>query len=1019
MSRASATPLKTGTALHLGAFAVAGGIWGALLARVIGELWPTWCAQAIPLWAVLVLGSSAGVPLLVHTTGRAQGDPCASYCAWPMCLGLVYLVQPNVSPLWGAALLVAGLGGTFWLCAETDSASRTEWLWNVLVLVGAFALYLSTLAPSVLPGDSGEFQTVAPTLGVPHPTGYPLYLVLGKLFSLLPVGSAAYRLNLLSACAAAGAVWAVYRAGRALGLRRVSSLFGAALLAASETLWSQGTIAEKYALHAFFVALTLYLGLRWRAARLAGQDGNGWLMMWALCYGLSLTHHRTMLLFAPVYLALVWLTDRRALRWRSVWRPLLPAVAPLALYLLLPLFSALDPPYAYVRIDSVRAFLDLVLARTYQSGLLRGGWSAVPGRLVQFSELTARQFSLLGLALALAGWVSLLWRQRAIAWVLLGGIVLQAVFALNYYVANTPVYYLPAYVWLAVPAAAAVDAVLSAIAGARTSAPLRRHLALAWLLAVTVLPVGLVAARWRGMDQRRSYAHLAFDYSYGQLALRSVEDDALIIGDWMPATVLWYTQHVEGLSPGVQVASVDSLEWQWESLAETALHEGRPVYLARPLVASGERYALSSAGPLVRLLSTSPTTAPAMAVSQDTDLAGEIRLLGYDWLVTGPDPEDVPRLLQDGELASGSTLNVTLYWQALREPQADYAITVRLVDAEGRTRAERRARHPVRGTYPFSRWQPRAIVADAHALDLPPHLASGEYQVVVTVGLPFSGTGLVDASGSDQVVLGSVQVQKPLRWPRAALSVPIRERLGDDLVLMGYDGPKEISPGEIVPVVLQYLVTGEWNGQYPKLAVASDDGDQVTVPSLLNAAEDWQRGALVALEYTLTVPENAQQLQVTRARPDGRAWTRMLPVRVVDAPPPIADFGGQIRLRDYAYASRSLGPGGTVRLVLDWEAAVDIGEAYKVFVHVLGPNGLPIAQQDNEPVNNTYPTTRWRRGERISDLYAFALPEGLPPGEYAVEVGLYRISDLSRLPLLNEEQNMLDDKVFLEPVIVE
>ena len=75
-----------------------------------------------------------------------------------------------------------------------------------------------------------------------------------------------FRLNLLSAVAASVAVWATYRAGRALVLYRAASLLGAAFLLVSETFWDQATIAEKYALNAMFVALTLWLGLRWRRA---------------------------------------------------------------------------------------------------------------------------------------------------------------------------------------------------------------------------------------------------------------------------------------------------------------------------------------------------------------------------------------------------------------------------------------------------------------------------------------------------------------------------------------------------------------------------------------------------------------------------------------------------------------------------------------------------------------------------------------------------------------------------------
>ncbi len=1036
--RLSQTPTVTErpwTLTGLASAIVAGGVWGALLARVFAELAPLWFAQA-GLWTYLFpLFSAVAVPAAhLQLSGRLDARSVA-HRSWPLALGAIYLFQPRVAPLWGIAALLAGPAGTLWLTQTRQAAPPgLEWPWDGAIFFSSFALYLSTLAPSVLPGDSGEFQLVAPTLGIPHPTGYPLYLLLGKLFSLFPVSSVAYRINLLSAVAAAGAVWASYRAARAMGVRRAAALTAAAMLAVSDTFWSQATIAEKYALNALFVALTLWLGLRWRAAHLAGRHGGRWLALWALCYGLSLAHHRTMLLLAPVFLALVAFTDRRLLRPRFAWRPLLIALLPLALYGLLPLLSALDPPYAYARIDSPRAFLDLVLARTYQSGLFRGGWSALLTRAAELGRLLARQFSPVGLALALAGLGMLIWRQRRVGWVVLAGIAVQVVFALNYEVPNTPVYYLPAYVWLAVCASVSIDQVFSLVARGtgslvHDSAPeegdkggqAHAHLTLAWSLLVAALPVALCASRWSGMDGRRTYASLAFDHTYGQVALRSVEPDALVIGDWMPATVLWYTQYVEGLASGAQVVSVDSLEWQWENLAREALAQGRPVYLARPLIAASEGYALSSAGPIVRLLPEASTLPPPMDVSLDVELGGELELLGCDWLVVGAGAEGEVYVPPDRHLEGGSTLYVTLHWRAIDVPTGDYAVTVSLVDAAGQPRLERQSRHPVSGTYPTSRWQPGEVVADAYVLDLPPYLPSGEYRLLAKIGVPFAERGLADPSGVDEVFLGTVDVHKPQRWPRASLSVPLRRRAGN-LILMGIDAPEQAALGERERIALQWLVAGRQNGGIPRLAMVFGTGDNATVPSLLDIAEeDWQDEALIVQEYVFTMPEDldVKRLQIRVPLRDGRVWTYDLPTRLTESAPPVADFGGQIYLRSYTYDARSLRPGDTVHLTLDWEAATNIPEAYKVFVHVLGPAGLPIAQQDNEPVNGTYPTTRWQRGDRISDPYAFSLPQGLPPGEYPVEVGLYRLSDLSRLPLLDQEQSVIDDKVYLDPVVIE
>jgi hypothetical protein len=747
-----------------------------------------------------------------------------------------------------------------------------------------------------------------------------------------------------------------------------------------------------------------------------------------------------MILLAPVYLWLLWSTDRSALSPRSVVR-LVPFVfAPLSLYLLLPLFSALDPPYAYLRIGSIGDLLDLVLARTYQSGIFRGGWAALPGRTKEFGGLLSRQFGPPGLALALLGWASLAWRRRRTAWVLMGGIAIQVVFALNYYVPNTYVYYMPAYVWLAACAGAAVDAVLGAISGRspvrgarkgrtassllawpRLSPPALAHLELGWILIVAALPVWLAVSRWMGMDQRRAYANLSFDHTYGQGALRSVERDALLVSDWRPATVLWYAQLVEGHEPTARIAAVDSLEWQWSGLVEGALAAGRPVYLARPLMSAGDRYPLSSAGPLVRVLDEPRTSAPSMAHSLNVDLGGEMRLLGYDWEVSGPGPEDQIRSSSSVEIQGGSTLHLTLYWQALRAPAGDYAVAVRLVDASGHTWMQRQNRHPVGGTYPTSRWRRGEVVSDYYTFATPPSLPSGEYRLQATIGVPFAGQGLQDQAGSDRVSLATLTVRKPRQWPRSTPDNPVRRLLGRGLVLMGYDAPRDAVPGEAVSVAVQWLLCGDPDSSArPSLSLVRRDGRERTVTSLPGSPEDWKPGALIVKQYTFVVPQDLAWIKVRADRPviGARSWHR-LRVRAGSAPPPVADFGNLIRLRSYAYAAASLRPGDTVRLTLEWEAIRAVSEPYKVFVHVLGRNGLPLAQQDNEPVNGTYPTTRWQSGERISDRYTIPLPSDLPPGEYAVEVGLYRISDLGRLPVLDAKGRAMDDKVFLAPLVIE
>jgi hypothetical protein len=117
-------------------------------------------------------------------------------------------------------------------------------------------------------------------------------------------------------------------------------------------------------------------------------------------------------------------------------------------------------------------------------------------------------------------------------------------------------------------------------------------------------------------------------------------------------------------------------------------------------------------------------------------------------------------------------------------------------------------------------------------------------------------------------------------------------------------------------------------------------------------------------------------------------------------------------------------PGQTVRLQLYWQALEPPAEDYTVFVHVLqeGESGdvQLLTQQDNPPVRGTRPTSTWEPGAVVVDPYDLPIPEGTPPGEYVLTVGLYRWPDLSRLPVRDDAGVLQpDDQVSLTTVRVE
>ncbi len=177
---------------------------------------------------------------------------------------------------------------------------------GVAAFVFPLALYVYTAAPDVTWGDSGEFIADVYTLGIPHPTGYPLYVILGRVFGLLPLGSFAYRMNLFSGFLSALGCYFLYRTVREV-LRGIeptkgpndlavdlAALAGALSLALAAAYWSQATKTEVYALLGSLSTLNLFLVVRWRRT---GLDRYGRALFFVL--GLSLVHHRMILFIFP------------------------------------------------------------------------------------------------------------------------------------------------------------------------------------------------------------------------------------------------------------------------------------------------------------------------------------------------------------------------------------------------------------------------------------------------------------------------------------------------------------------------------------------------------------------------------------------------------------------------------------------------------------------------------------------------------------------------------------------------
>jgi hypothetical protein len=128
---------------------------------------------------------------------------------------------------------------------------------------------------------------------------------------------------------------------------------------------------------------------------------------------------------------------------------------------------------------------------------------------------------------------------------------------------------------------------------------------------------------------------------------------------------------------------------------------------------------------------------------------------------------------------------------------------------------------------------------------------------------------------------------------------------------------------------------------------------------------------------------------------------------------PQFDLGGQAALVSYDFPQSALQPGDTLPVTLFWQAQARMAEDYQVFVHLMGPDGRPVAQGDKSPLDGDWPTSAWEPGQTFRDDYRIAVPADLAPGAYELRVGLYRLGDFARLPVQGPAGRVTDSAITL------
>lgn len=404
-------------------------------------------------------------------------------------------------------------------------------------------IYSLTLCRTVGFVDAGELCVASRTLGIAHPTGYPLYVLLGRLFSLIPLGAVIVRTNFMSAFFASLSTLFLYLAVSRLltsletDLMRARSLalFSACSFAFSTTIWNQAVVTEVYSLTAFLVSVLLFLTF---------SDDPRAPLAFAYVFGLSLSNHMSALLVGipcGIYMVLVRRGMLRRLPLMTVFFFL-----GVSIYAYLPIRADQNPLMNWGDPATLERFIWHVTGKQYRVWMFNWELQALRVNLFQFGRLVVDQYTPILLWLPLLG--TLAARRLKAVHLILSIFILDLLYSLNYDIPDIDAYYIPAFMTMAAASALGLQFL---------SRKALRKSVLYFGVLVLLIPLG---AHYYKCDMSRN----RIAYEYGENYLKSIEENGLCLtNNWDVYSPVLYIQYMEAKRTDVIMIDKELLRRSW------------------------------------------------------------------------------------------------------------------------------------------------------------------------------------------------------------------------------------------------------------------------------------------------------------------------------------------------------------------------------------------------------------------------------------------------------------------------
>ncbi len=447
-----------------------------------------------------------------------------------------------------------------------------------------FSIYLSTIPPTITLEDSGELISTAFTGGIAHPSGYPLWTMIGNFFTLFPFGSVAFRVNLSSSIIMVAVCLCFVRFLERLGGNKYIAASTALMLCLAKTNWSQAIIAEVYSLHLLFLVLLTLFAWKWSEE---GKKRN--LYMFAAFSGLGMANHQFFTMLSIPYglwALFMFRKNTRISKW-NIAGCLAVIFLFLSINLYIPVRGSTVPPVHWFKETNVKTITEHLALGIYmkEGGRKEEGFRGAIKHTGYGMKNLGEELGYLPLLLVPIGLIWLFQRNRPLF------IITISVFLLNYPVLNFiqrarfteiwkfvhRVYYGGGQMVMAIWIAAGAFWILQRMKGDK------RNTAIIIISLAILLPT-LISNYSKNLRQND---YLAYNFSMDILDTLP-ENSTLFSTDDNIAFPVTYMQMVEERRPDIQLIG---LPWGKQYLKEKTLHEqlDRPNnYFNTPHILLGE-----------------------------------------------------------------------------------------------------------------------------------------------------------------------------------------------------------------------------------------------------------------------------------------------------------------------------------------------------------------------------------------------------------------------------------------------